>query len=339
MVRLAEIAAFCGGRLEGDPDCVIHGLASLDQPAGDRLSFLVSAGRLPKQFTETPGALLIKEADVGAFSGNRIVVPDPYLAYAQVSTLFTESGPNRTHLDATVRIHPQAVVADAVQIGEGVVIAAGVVVGEHCRIGNHVVIGPNTVVEDHCVLGEGTRIGSSVTLCRRTRIGQSCVISPGVVIGASGFGYAPQGTQWRKIHQLGGVVIGDEVDIGANTTIDRGAIDDTQIGDRVKLDNQIQIAHNVVIGDDTIIAGCSAVAGSTRIGPRCRIGGRVSILNHLSIGEDVTLNAGAFVSRSIDQSGTWASMIPAQPAQRWHRIVALLSRLEAEGIKALRGRK
>ena len=331
-IRLADIAALCGGRLEGDPDAVIHGLASIDRPAGDRLSFLVSPRHLPDRFTEFPGCLLVRETHASAFSGNRILVPDPYLAYAQVSALFTAGMSG-----GTSRVHPNAVVASGSKIGHAVIIGAGAVVGRGCRIGDRVLIGHNAVLEDGCEVGDGTRIESSVTLCRRTRIGCNCVLSPGVVVGASGFGYAPDGTRWTKIHQLGGVVIGDEVDVGANTTIDRGAIDDTVIGDRVKLDNQVQIAHNVRIGDDTIIAGCTAVAGSTRIGRRCRIGGRVSILDHLAIADDVVLNAGAFVARSIPQAGTWASMIPAQPASRWRRIVAMLNRLEGMRRKSRGG--
>ena len=323
-IRLADIAALCGGRLEGDPDAIISGLASIDRPAADRLSFLASPRHLPDRFTAPPGCLLVTEAHAAAFTGNRILVADPYLAYAQVSALFAE-GQGREDS----RVHPNAVVGPESVIGHRAIIGAGAVVGRDCRIGDRVVIGHNAVLEDGCEVGDGTRIESSVTLCRRSRIGRDCVLSPGVVVGASGFGYAPEGGRWTKIHQLGGVDIGDEVDIGANTTIDRGAIDDTVIGDRVKLDNQIQIAHNVRIGDDTIIAGCTAVAGSTRIGRRCRIGGRVSILDHLVIADDVVLNAGAFVASSIPEAGTWASMIPAQPASRWRRIVAMLNRLES----------
>lgn len=332
-IRLADIAALCGGRLEGDPDVLIRGLASLDRPASDRLSFLVSPKQLPDRFAEPPGGLLLREAHAPAFHGNRILVADPYLAYARVSALFDVEPP-----DPVPRVHPGAVVAAGAEIGHGAIIGAGAVIGHNCRIGDHAVIGHNAVIEHDCEIGEGTRIESSVTLCRRSRIGRHCVLSPGVVVGASGFGYAPDGQRWRKIHQLGGVVIGDEVDIGANTTIDRGAIDDTEIGNRVKLDNQIQIAHNVRVGDDTIIAGCTAVAGSTRIGRRCRIGGRVSILGHLVIADDVVLHAGAFVARSIPAAGTWASMIPAQPVVRWRRIVAMLNRLEAVWGKSPGGR-
>ena len=255
------------------------------------------------------------------YDGNRIVVDDPYLAYARVSELFAHAAPDRTAVHANAMVSSGAIVGNDVEIGPGSMIHDAAIIGDR------VVIGSNVVIEPDCVIGEDSRIESSVTLCRRTRIGRRCAISPGVVIGASGFGYAPEGSGWRKIHQLGGVVIGDDVDIGANTTIDRGAIDDTVIGNRVKLDNQIQIAHNVRIGDDTIAAGCMAVAGSTVIGQRCKIGGRVSILGHLTIADDVVLTAGTFVARSITDSGTWSSMIPAQPASRWRRILPSLLRL------------
>ncbi len=327
MVCLAELAAICDGRVEGDPHLVICGLASLEQPAADCLSFVVSGQHLPDEFAESPGALLVSEADARRFSGNRIVVPDPYLAYAKISALFCPDRSQKDGLPTVCRIHPTARIADGAELGDGMEIGAGVVVGDGCQLGDRVVLGHNAVIGEGCIVGAGTRIGPSVTLCRHTTIGQCCQVSPGTVIGASGFGYAPEGSRWHKIHQLGGVVIGDEVDIGANTTIDRGTIDHTVIGDRCKLDNQVHIAHNVVIGEDTIMAGCSAVAGSTRIGKRCRIGGRVSILGHLRIADDVTLNAGAFVARSIDTPGTWASMLPAQPARQWNRLVALLNRL------------
>jgi UDP-3-O-[3-hydroxymyristoyl] glucosamine N-acyltransferase len=169
-------------------------------------------------------------------------------------------------------------------------------------------------------------------------MGRACRISPGVVIGASGFGYAPDGDRWHKIHQLGGVIIGDEVEIGANTTIDRGALDDTVIGDRVKMDNLIQIAHNVRIGDDTIMAACTGVAGSAVIGRRCKIGGRVSINGHITIADDVVLHTCSFIARSIDEPDTWSAAIPAQPAARWRRIVASMNRLvERRGKPSGRG--
>ncbi len=317
---LSDIAAHCEGDLIGEGSHQVIGVASLEQAEEDRLSFLVSARSLPPRFDQSPGVLLLKEEHVDLFGGNRIVVADPYLAYARVSELFA-----LTQSDGS-GVHAAAMVSPTASLGKGVQIGAGSVVQESAVIGDHVVIGSNVVIEDGCEVGDGSRIESSVTLCRGSRVGRRCVISPGVVIGASGFGYAPEGAGWRKIHQLGGVLIGDDVDIGANTTIDRGAIDDTVIGNRVKLDNQIQIAHNVRIGDDTIAAGCLAVAGSTVIGQRCRIGGRVSILGHLAIADDVVLTAGAFVARSIDDAGTWSSMIPAQPAARWRRILTALIR-------------
>lgn len=317
---LAAIAEHLDGELLGDGERLINGVASLEHAAEDRLSFLVSDRNLPADYARSPGVLLLRPEHADLFDGNRITVADPYLAYARVSELFALKPAGAP------AIHPDAMVSGDVSIGEGVRIGAGSVVGDAVSLGDNVTIGCNVVIEDACIIGEGSTIESTVTLCRGTRVGRRCVLSPGVVIGASGFGYAPEGRGWRKIHQLGGVVIGDDVDIGANTTIDRGAIDDTVIGDRVKLDNQIQIAHNVRIGDDTIAAGCLAVAGSTRIGQRCRIGGRVSILGHLQIADDVVLTAGAFVARSIPEPGTWSSLIPAQPAPRWRRIVATLTR-------------
>jgi UDP-3-O-[3-hydroxymyristoyl] glucosamine N-acyltransferase len=319
-----------GGSLLGDPDYIVSGVASLENAAVDKLSFLVSARQLTGPLAARPGVLLVSAEEADRFDGNRILVSNPYLAYARASALFVQDG---AEPDAQP-VHPSAVIAADAEIGERVRIGPGCIVGSGCRLGDGVTLGARVVLEMDCTVGEGSRLESSVTICRNTRIGRFCVISPGVVIGASGFGYAPEDTRWCRIHQLGGVVIGDEVDIGANTTIDRGAIDDTVIGDRVKLDNLIQIAHNVRIGDDTIMAACTGVAGSAVIGRRCRIGGRVSINGHITIADDSVMNACSFIARSIDEAGTWSSAVPAQPVTRWRRIVASLNRLPDRRKKA-----
>ncbi len=322
-MRLAEIAAVAEGSILGDPDATVIGIASLDQAEPDKLSFLVSPRQFPDSLPATPGVVLVCPEQADLFDGNRIVVSDPYLAYARVSALFTDD----VVAASDPLIHPAAVIAVDAELGDNVRIGPGSIIGPRVRIGDNSVIGARVVIEADCVLGDDCQVESAVTICRGSRIGRACVLSPGVVIGSSGFGYAPDGSRWQKIHQLGGVSIGDEVEIGANTTIDRGAIDDTVIGDRVKMDNLIQIAHNVRIGDDTIMAACTGVAGSTVIGKRCRIGGRVSVYGHLTIADDVTLAACSNIYRSVSEPGAWSSMVPAQPVRQWQRVVVALNRL------------
>ena len=189
-----------------------------------------------------------------------------------------------------------------------------------------------------CKLVANTIIEDNVVICSGTRIGENCFLSPGVVLGASGFGYASDGPRWQKIEQLGIVVIGNNVDIGANTTIDRGALDNTVIGDGVKLDNQIQIAHNVTIGEHTIIAGCVGIAGSAKIGKRCKLGGRVAVLGHLELADDVTIMANSMVISSIKESGEYASAIGVQPIKKWLKTAALIRSLDklTEKVKTLK---
>ncbi|MGI9311133.1 MAG: UDP-3-O-(3-hydroxymyristoyl)glucosamine N-acyltransferase, partial [bacterium] len=204
------------------------------------------------------------------------------------------------------------------------------VIGARTQVAPGAVVGAHATVGADCVIGRGSVLEPGARLHARTRIGANCRIASGAVIGASGFGYA-EGARgaWTRIEQLGGVVIGNEVDIGANTTIDRGALDDTVIGDGVKLDNQIQIAHNVRVGDHTIMAGCVAIAGSAVIGKRCRLGGRAAVLGHLRIADDVTILADGFVAASIAEPGEYASMLPAQAAAQHRRTIANLRRLDS----------
>ena len=237
--------------------------------------------------------------------------------------------------------HKTAAVAPNASVHKDAALGAYAVIGENSVIESGVNIGAHVTVGADCVIGRDTAIESGVHIGARTRIGARCRISSGVVIGAGGFGYAENssdgGVQWERIEQLGGVRIGDDVDIGANTTIDRGALDDTVIGDGVKLDNHIQIAHNVRIGAHTIMAGCAAVAGSAVIGARCRLGGRASVLGHLEIADDVHIHADGFVAASIFQAGEYSSLISAQPAEKWRKTAAHIRRLEqlAEKVKRL----
>ena len=270
------------------------------------------------------GALVLAREESGRFPGHRILVEDPYLAYARISPCFRpvrSRGPDG--------LSPRAQVAEDAEVAEDVRIGHFSSIGSGARIGAGVVIGNGVHIGNDACIGEGTEIGDNVVVESRCEVGRGCRISPGAIIGASGFGYAPDGHRWQRIEQLGRVIIGDDVDIGASTTIDRGAMDDTVIGDGVKLDNQIHIAHNVHIGEHSIFAGCAAVAGSARIGKRCKIGGRGSIIGHLEIADDVTVMTESIVTSSIREAGEYGFMVPAQPAAVWRRNVSALRKLDS----------
>ncbi|MGR3915207.1 MAG: UDP-3-O-(3-hydroxymyristoyl)glucosamine N-acyltransferase [Gammaproteobacteria bacterium] len=323
--------------MHGDDAFRVRRLSSLGAAGADSLAFY-AGGRVRDRALEdtAAGAVILRAECAPRFSRHRVIVEDAYLAYARASALFAPPARIRG-IHATARVAPSASLQDGAAlgayavVGENSVVEAGALLGEHVTVAQDCVIGRDSVVE------AGARIGA------RTRIGARCRISQGAVIGAGGFGYAANsrdgggGGEWVRIEQLGGVRIGDDVDIGANTAIDRGALDDTVIGDGVKLDNHIQIAHNVRIGAHTIIAGCVAIAGSAIIGARCQLGGRASILGHLEIADDVRINAGSFVSASIRDAGEYSSMIPVQPAAAWRKTVAHLRRLHqlAEKMKRL----
>ena len=327
-VALETIAALCDGELVGSPLATVVRVAGVDNATPDSLIFITDAfaatlGRSKEKIPDEPGVVLISPDHRDLFAGNRILVADPYLAYAQVSGLFAAT---RQALPGS--IHSTAIIDPSAVLGKNVSVGAHSVVGANSVIGNEVTIGAQVVIENDCRIGNHTKIESMVMLGANSQLGLRCGISSGAVIGASGFGYAPSATGWIKIHQLGGVVIGNDVDIGANTTIDRGTIDNTVIGDRVKLDNLIQIAHNVRIGDDTIMAACVGIAGSTVIGDRCQIGGRSNINGHIKIVDDVIVTACTFITRSINDAGTYSSGFPARPTKQWRKTVAHFNRLE-----------
>ena len=323
MVELSRIAEVVNGVVIGDSKHRVDSIKSLEK-ATDRSITFFSDPKLKHHLSAcTAGAVLISPEYADLFSGNRVVVADPYLAYARISRLFRPArSRNRQNVDPSARVADTASLDGNVVIGkfstidDQVQLAKGVLIGNCVNIGPGVVVEQDSVIEDQVVIQAGCRIG------------KRCHISSGVVIGASGFGYAPSADRWEKIEQLGAVSIGDDVDIGANTTIDRGALENTIIENGVKLDNQIQIAHNVCVGENTIMAGCSAVAGSTRIGKRCKIGGRVAILGHLEIVDDVTILANSMVSNNIGETGEYASMITVQPVKQWRKNLAIIRQLD-----------
>jgi UDP-3-O-[3-hydroxymyristoyl] glucosamine N-acyltransferase len=337
--KLADVIAALGGDLVGASDIEIARLGPLEGADSATLSFLSNV-RYQSQLQSTAAACVIVApafAEVAAARGAAIVTPDPYLYFARLTQWWAV----RVRPQAAARLHPSAVIDPSAVLGEGVdvgalaVIEAGVTVGAGARIG------PHCVIERKSQIGAGTRLAARVTVGFDSRIGARCIIHGGAVIGADGFGFAPaksaDGGRWEKIEQLGAVLIGDDVEIGANTCIDRGALDDTVIADGVKLDNLIQIGHNVRIGAHTAIAGCVAIAGSTRIGAHCTVGGAASIVGHLQIADHVHISACTLITRSIAKPGQYTGVFPFDDNANWEKNAATLRQLYSlrERLKAL----
>jgi UDP-3-O-[3-hydroxymyristoyl] glucosamine N-acyltransferase len=251
------------------------------------------------------------------------VHPEPYLTYARIAATL--------HPPAAVMpgVHSSAVVAASARVAASAQVDAHAVIGSDCSVGEEVVIGAGAVLGSRVSIGPGTRLGPRVTVLDGVRVGARCIVHPGAVIGADGFGFAPDRGSWQKIPQVGSVVIGDDVEIGANTTVDRGTIEDTVIEDGVKLDNLVQIAHNVRLGAHTIMAAMSGVAGSTKVGKRCMIGGGAVMINQLTICDDVMFTFRSIVTRSVDEPGTYSGHLPAEEATAWRKNAARFRKLDA----------
>jgi UDP-3-O-[3-hydroxymyristoyl] glucosamine N-acyltransferase len=332
-VRLDELVARFGGELQGDGAIALSGIATLATAVGHELSFLANPKYRAQLADCRAGAVVLAPEMAGQCPVAAIVTPQPYLYFARVAQWLCP--PHRPAVGA----HPTAVV-------EGQV-AASASVGAHAWIGPGAVIGEGAVIGAQCSIGPDSAVGPDswlhpgVTVAAGCHIGARAVVHSGTVIGADGFGFArDQDGAWVKIPQTGRVLIGDDVEIGANTTIDRGALDDTVIGDGVKLDNQIQVGHNVRIGAHTAMAGCVGIAGSARIGARCTVGGGAIILGHLQIGDDVHVSAGTLVGKSITQPGTYTGMVPFLEHGAWQKNFARLRHLDAlaDRIRALEQR-
>lgn len=319
--RLAEIVERFGGEVLGNPQTAISQVATLQSAGASHIGFL-SHRKYRKLLAGTAaGAVILSRADRDLTGLPRIVCDDPYLYFAKVSALLNPPQAVKPG------VHETAVVERGVRIPATASIGAGAYVGRRVKLGGAVVIGPGCYIGDGVEIGAGSRLCARVAVYANCRVGKRALVHSGAVIGADGFGLALEDGRWRKIPQIGRVVIGDDVEIGANTCIDRGALDDTIIEDGVKLDNLIQVGHNVRIGAHTAIAGCTGIAGSTRIGKHCMIGGAASIVGHLDIADRVVILAGAVVTRSITQAGTYGGH-PAQDNHRWTRNVAQLRHLD-----------
>lgn len=328
---LAELARRFGGEIRGDGSRAIAAVAPLERAEAQELAYVVGAEYCAALASTRAGAVLMPPALASVFAGTAWLVEEPRLVFAQVASLLH---PRPTFVGG---IHPTAAVAAGADCATSAYIDAHAVVAAGARIGERVFVGAGSYIGTGTIVGDDCHLAPRVTLLADCRIGARCIFQSGAVIGADGFGYARTGARWVKIPQLGRVIIGDDVEIGANTTVDRGALSDTVIGNGVKLDNLIQIAHNVQIGDDTAMAACVGVAGSARIGRRCTVGGGAGILGHLAIADDVQITATSLVSKSIDTAGEYSSTLPALPAATWRKTVARLRHLDelARRIKSL----
>ena len=318
-LRLDEIVTRLGGSLEGDGSVMVSQVASLASAGAGQVAFLANP-KFRQQLLSTKAAALIVSPQFAADTTlPRIVHQNAYAYYARVVALLNPPVPRPAGIHDSAVVH-SAVPASA-RIGENVVI------GENVSIGENVTLYPGCVIGDGVSIGDDTLLYPNVVIYARCVIGRRAVIQAGAVIGGDGFGFAKDGERWIKIPQIGRVVVGDDVEIGANTSIDRGALDDTVIGDGVKLDNQIQIAHNVVIGDHAAMAGCVGIAGSTKIGRRCTIGGAGMIVGHLDLADDVHVSAGTMVTKSLRRPGQYTSIFPLEAHDEGLQNAAQIKRL------------
>lgn len=323
---LAQLAQYLNAELHGDPDYEIKALATLQQAGAQELSFIANPAYQKYLATTRAGALLLRPEFAGHYQGQQLRVANPYLAYAKLSALFDPQVLAASTLAPA--IHPSAVIDESCQLGQGVSLGAHVVVGRNVVLGDGVRLGAGCVIGDDCHIGARTRLAANVTLYQGVSLGEDCVLHAACVLGADGFGFASSPEGWVKIHQLGGVVVGNRVEIGASSCIDRGALDDTRIEDGVIIDNLVQIAHNVQIGKNTAIAGHTAIAGSTHIGANCTIAGAVGIVGHLQITDGVHITAMTLVTHSIDKPGSYSSGTPMSQTREWRKNAARFRQLD-----------
>ena len=317
---LGSLAVRFGLELQGDPDTRVSHVATLSQAMPGSLSFLANSKYRKNLRTTCAGAVVLSAADAEICPVAALIAPNPYLSYARIAELLHPES------KAVPGVHPAAVVAPGTRIPASATVGALAVIEEEVEIGERVVVGPGCVVQRGARVGADTRLVASVNLYPGVVLGERGLVHAGAVIGADGFGFAPDRGTWFKVPQVGSVRIGDDVEIGANTTIDRGAIGDTVVEHGAKLDNQIQVGHNVSIGAHTAIAACTGISGSTKIGKRCMVGGMVGFAGHLTIADDVVITGCSLVSASIREPGSYSSGMPAVPTRAWRRMVAHLRR-------------
>ncbi len=324
---LGELAERFGLAVHGDATRRVDGVGTLAGAGPSQLSFLSNSKYAAQLAATGAGAVVLRQDDVGHCPCAALIAPDPYVAYARLAGLF-----ERLPL-APPGVHPSAVVAASARVSASASVGPCCVIEDGAVIGDGAVLGPHCIVGEQCTVGAQSRLVARVTLVTRVTLGKRVLVHPGAVIGSDGFGLAFDRSgadhgHWVKLPQLGGVRIGDDCEIGANTTIDRGALDDTVLEEDVRLDNQIQIAHNVHVGAHTAMAGCAAVAGSAKIGRYCMIGGNAGVLGHLELADRVTITAKSLVTHSIREAGEYSSGVPLQATRQWRKNAARFKHLD-----------
>jgi len=329
-VTLREIAQRVGGTVHGDGQCRIHAVAPLENAGPGTIGFLGTAAYRKHLATTAASAVILRQEDLARCPTNALICADPYLSYARVAALLHPQAtaapgidPTATvavtaSIDATAQLGPHAVVGAGASVGAGAVIGPGCSIGAGSRIGDHSRLGARVTVGDACIVG-----------CRT-------VIEPGAVIGSEGFGFACDNGTWVRIPQLATVRIGDDVEIGANTTIDRGTLTDTIVEDGVKIDNQVQVGHNVQIGAHTVIAGCVGIGGSAKIGRHCALGGAVNVVDHVRLADHVRITAASTVTESIKEAGVYSGGVPLQANRDWRWSAARFKQLNAMARRLIR---
>jgi UDP-3-O-[3-hydroxymyristoyl] glucosamine N-acyltransferase len=322
-VTLGELAVRFGCELRGDPAATVDSVAALSQAGPSAVSFLANPKYAAQLADTRAGAVILDAKSAQSSPVPSLVAANPHATFARVASVLHPDPP------LNPGVHASAVVAPDARIDASSEIAAQVSIGAGARIGARCYVGPGCVVERGAVLGDDTRLVARVFVGHHVTFGRRCIVQPGAVVGGDGFGYAPDKSTWVKVPQLGSVTIGDDVEIGAATTIDRGALEDTVIEEGVKIDNLIMIAHNVRIGAHSAIAAQSAIAGSSVLGKRCIMGGRAGLTGHITLCDDVVVLGTSFISHSISKPGVYSSALPSEEAGAWRRIVARIKRLDS----------
>ncbi|UAL45029.1 UDP-3-O-(3-hydroxymyristoyl)glucosamine N-acyltransferase [Shewanella inventionis] len=321
-VTLKELGQLLGATIKGDASLEITSVATLEDAAQGQLSFLANSKYRAQLEATQASAVLLSEKDAEFYQGNALIVGDPYVAFARVAQLLDTTPKQALGIHPSAQIDPSAIIGEGVAIGANAVIDAGVILGENVQVG------PGCVIGQDSIIGSGSRLWANVTIYHDVHMGQNCLVQSGTVIGSDGFGYANERGNWIKIPQTGGVRIGNNVEIGACTSIDRGALSHTEIHNGVIIDNQVQIAHNVVIGQNTAMAGGSIIAGSATIGKYCIIGGGCAVAGHLSIADGVHISGGTNVTSTIHEKGVYSSATIAMENKLWRRNTVRFRQLD-----------
>ncbi len=321
-ISLGELAQRFNTKSLGNSNHQVCAVAALDSANANHISFLANAKYSSLLGSTKAGIVILTKENSDCFKGNQIIATDPYVVFAKIAALFQNSK------EVIHEIHPNTVIADSAIIGSNVHIGAYSIIGENTVIADGTVLEARVTIGNNCRIGENCLIKPNVVISDACTIGDNVILHPGCIIGADGFGLARDKDKWIKVPQLGAVIIGNDCEVGANTTIDRGTMDDTVLENDVHLDNQIQIAHNVNIGAHTVMAGCSAVAGSAKIGKNCLIGGGVGIIGHLEVCDNVTLQSMALVTHSIKKAGSYSSVSPLQETSNWRKSAVRIKQLD-----------